>query len=97
MSNTAPFTELVDGWRLPSRSLSLSEGRRVCRQRGAPGSGGEVEASASDGGLVSVDVAGWDEPGDAVLDGDGPVVVVDAVVVEGAEEYAVVEVGGAAL
>jgi hypothetical protein len=47
--------------------------------------------------LVAVDVAGWDEPGDAVLDGDGPVVVVDAVVVEGAEEDAVVEVGGSAL
>lgn len=44
----------------------------------------------STGLSVWVEVCGWDEPGDAVPDLDGPVVLVDEVVVVAAEQYAVV-------
>ena len=47
--------------------------------------------------LAWVDVGWRDEPGDAVVDVDFPLFFVDEVVVVGAEEGAVVGVGGSAV
>ena len=49
------------------------------------------------GALVGVDVGRWDEAWGAVLDGDGPLFFVDQVVVETAEQDAVVGGGFAAV
>jgi hypothetical protein len=49
------------------------------------------------GCLFGVDVGWGDEPGDAGLHVDGPLFFVDEVVVAGAEECAVVGVGGSAV
>jgi len=49
-----------------------------------------VVEEVEDGFLVGVDPSGWGEPGSSAADGDGPVGLVDLVVVEQAEKYPVV-------
>src|SRR6266545_307155 len=62
------------------------------------GGGVGVVAVVAAGVLVGVDPGGWGEFGQAVAgDADGPVLVVCGVVVSGAEEDGVVQVGGAAV
>src|SRR4249919_432747 len=58
---------------------------------------GGVEVVVAPGPLAGVEVGWRDEPGDAASDVDGPVFLVDHVVVVGAEQHAVLGSGGSAL